>query len=123
MLEYFEERGASVVSKEAEKVGYDFEVTVGDRTIFVELKGSEYIWRDWEEALTAPEFKKALELGEDYYLCVVDQVFSEDSQMYFIQDPANMVDVFAFDHPWKQFSMDMDSMMFRLKVQVGELED
>lgn len=123
MLEYFEGQGASVVSKETEKVGYDFEVSVGDKTIYVELKGSEYVWRDWEEALTAPEFKKALELGEDYYLCVVDQVFSEDSQMYFIQDPANMVDVFAFDHPWKQFSMDMESMMFRLKIQAGKIEE
>ena len=40
-----------------------------------------------------------------------------------IKDPANLVDRFLFDDPWKKLSLDLDAFMHRLKAQAGVVED
>ncbi|MBI5014605.1 MAG: DUF3883 domain-containing protein [Deltaproteobacteria bacterium] len=123
MKAYLERLGAKVFSRESEKIGYDFDVTVGNETFYVELKASEYRWDGWEEALSRNEFLKARELREEYFLCVVDRALSEDWSIYFIKDPVGEVAYYLFDHPWKAFSEDMKDHVDRLKAQQGIPED
>ncbi len=115
MLAYFQGKGAQVVSREAENVGYDFDVTVGGKTIFVELKSSKDRWQGWEHALTRNEFIQAFAKGEDYFLCAVDRVLSEDWKIYFIGNPAGMVDQYIFDDPWKRVAVDMNDILAHMK--------
>ena len=122
-LAYLRGQGAEVVSREADNIGYDFEVSVGDESFYVELKSSQDQWRGWEHALSTNEFKTALELGDKYFLCAVDYVFNDDKyQLYFIRDPANNVASFAFDSPWKALAMPMKAYLSRLKDKQGLLE-
>ena len=115
LLEYFESMGVRWVSREKDKVGYDFDVTVGSKTIFVELKSSKDRWRGWEHALTRNEFVQAFAKGEDYFLCAVDRALSDDSKFYFIGNPAGMVDLYLFDDPWKSVAVDMNALLTHLK--------
>ncbi len=120
---YFGKLGVSCRSVEKENIGYDFEVTVGEETFYVELKASEFKWDGWEECLTPKEFTKAQELGDRYFLCIIDRVLSADCQMHFIKDPAGNVDGFLFDHPWKNISTDMNSYISSLKHSQDILEE
>lgn len=120
---YFGKLGATCVSREPEDLGYDFDVTVGEETFFVELKASEDRWQGWEEALSRNEFLKARELREKYFLCVVDRALSEDWSIYFIKDPAGEVDYYLFDHPWRTFAEDMNGYVSRLKAQQNILDE
>lgn len=114
MLSYFKARGIQVVSREKDNVGYDFEAIVGARTIYIELKASRDTWAGWEHALSRNEFIQAFAKRENYYLCAVDRALSDESKIYFIADPAGLVDQYVFDDPWRHFSVDMDSHLKQL---------
>ena len=115
MLEYFQRHGARVVSREKDNVGWDFEVTVGSKTVFVELKASRDRWQGWEHALTRNEFIQAFAKGEDYFLCAVDQVLSDEWKIHFIANPAGLVDQYLFDDPWKRLAVDMNERLDQMK--------
>lgn len=120
MIDYFETQGAEVVSRESENVGYDFEVTIGEETIYIELKSSQDQWEGWEHSISANEFKTALELSDKFFLCAIDYAFNdEDYQIYFIRNPANESDFFLFDSPWKALSVKMSDYISRLKDKQG----
>lgn len=123
LREFFESRGLECVSVEAENVGYDFEVTVGERKLLIELKTSRAKWRNWEHSLSPNEFKVALEKGANYFLCVIDRVFEDSCEIYFIQNPAGKADGFLFDAPWKSMGMKMSDMITRIKAEEGVIED
>jgi hypothetical protein len=115
MFEYFRSHGAHVVSREKDNVGYDFEVTLGGRTIFIELKASRDRWQGWEHALTRNEFIQAFAKGEDYFLCAVDRALSNDWKIYFIANPAGLVDQYVFDDPWKRVAVNMNARLEQMK--------
>jgi hypothetical protein len=115
MLEYFHRKEAQVVSREKDNVGWDFEVTVGSKTIFVELKASRDGWQGWEHALTRNEFIQAFAKGEDYFLCAVDRVLTDEWKVYFIANPAGQVDQYIFDDPWKRVAVDMNDLLDQMK--------
>ncbi|MGZ3857737.1 MAG: protein NO VEIN domain-containing protein, partial [Bacteriovorax sp.] len=120
LIAYLEELGAEVISRESENVGYDFEVSIGDEAFYIELKSSQDQWVGWEHTLSANEFKKALELKDKYFLCAIDYSFNDEKyQFYFIQNPAENVDYFAFDSPWKALSLSMNAYISRLKDKQG----
>lgn len=115
MLEYFHRQGAQVVSREKDNVGWDFEITVGSETIFIELKASRDQWQGWEHALTRNEFVQAFAKGEDYFLCAVDKVLTDEWKIYFIANPAGQVDQYIFDDPWKRVAVDMNGLLDQMK--------
>lgn len=123
LAEFFEARGLTCESVESENVGYDFEVTVGERKLLIELKTSRAKWRNWEHSLSPNEFKVALEKADDYFLCVIDRVFEDSCEIYFIQNPAGKADGFLFDAPWKSMGMKMSDMITRIKAEEGILDD
>ena len=123
LITYLESLGADVISRESENIGYDFEVSIGDETFYIELKSSQDQWDGWEHTLSANEFKKALELKDKYFLCAIDYSFNDEKyQMYFIQNPAEQVDDFAFDSPWKALVIPMNDYISRLKDKQGKVE-
>jgi hypothetical protein len=123
MFAYFESHGAQVVSREKDNVGYDFEVSFAGRTLFIELKSSRDRWQGWEHALTRNEFVQAYAKGEDYFLCAVDRALSDDWKIYFIANPAGLVDQYVFDDPWKRVAIDMNALFEQMKHDAAVEEE
>lgn len=115
--------GLEIVSVEDENCGYDFELKIGSRTLCIELKTSQAKWRQWEHSLTPNEFKTALEKKADYFLCIVDRVFENSREIYFIQDPAGKVTDFLFDSPWKSAQSKMSDLLSSIKATEGVLDE
>ena len=79
------ERGATVESKEDEKVGFDLlSLRNGERRC-IEVKGRAGVQR---VELTWSEFAKSQELGDDYWLYVVLDCREPDPRLYRVQNPA-----------------------------------
>ncbi len=123
LVDYFQKLGEKCISVEKDNKGYDFEITIGNENFYIELKSTKDKWEGWEHCLTPNEFQEAVNLGDKYFLCVIDQVLSDNYQFYFIQNPANNIDGFLFDHPWKAVSTNMTKFIERIKLSGDEIED
>jgi hypothetical protein len=122
MLAYFKSHGADVISRENDSVGYDFEVSVAGRTLYIELKASRDRWQGWEHGLTRNEFVQAFAKGEYYFLCVVDRALTDDWKIYFIANPSGLIDQFLFDDPWKRVAVDMNARLEQMKRDDDEAD-
>jgi hypothetical protein len=68
---------------------------------YIEVKATSGLWDSENPAqMHKKQFEMAQEYGENYWLYVVEQVESADPKIYRIQNPANRVDAFMFDHGW-----------------------
>ncbi len=123
LKEFFHHRGLTAVSVESLNCGYDFEVSIGTKKLCIELKTSRAKWRGWEHSLSPNEFKTALRVQDDYFLCVVDRVFESSREIHFIRNPAGKITDYLFDAPWKNVSSNMVDMVGALKATEGVLDD
>ena len=82
--------------------GYDIESKDkrGDVVRYIEVKSLSDQWLIGNAVLSKKQFEKAAELGEKYWLYVVETAQEENAQLYCIQNPANRVDQFVFDDRW-----------------------
>ena len=68
---------------------------------YIEVKSTSGRWDSENPAqMHSRQFETAQERGENYWLYVVEEVESDDPKLYCIQNPANRVDAFMFDHGW-----------------------
>ncbi len=69
---------------------------------YIEVKTTSGMWDSQNPAqMHKAQFEMAQERGESYWLYIVEQVEAEDPQIYCIQNPANQVNSFMFDHGWQ----------------------
>ena len=61
-------------------------------------------WGSAGVGLTATEFNRAHELGERYWLYVVEWATSNKPKIHRIQDPAGKANCFFFDEGWAEVS-------------------
>jgi hypothetical protein len=80
------ERGASVVSVEADNLGFDLLSSRGLERRCIEVKGRAGVGR---VELTWSEFAKSQELGDDYWLYVVLDCRRSAPRLYRVQNPAH----------------------------------
>ncbi len=105
VMQYERKRGHTPKDMEEEQAnhpGYDIESKDQNGEIrYIEVKATEHLWDAQHPAsLTKFEFKTAKELGEKFWLYVVEKVNSEDCKIHKINDPANRVSQYSFDHGW-----------------------
>jgi hypothetical protein len=83
--------------------GYDIESrdTSGEIERYIEVKSRSGLWGDDGVGLTSTQFSKARELGEQYWLYVVENAAQPDAQIYRIQNPAGKVEQFLYDAGWQ----------------------
>jgi hypothetical protein len=83
--------------------GYDVESAnqVGVIERFIEVKSLSGDWRDADAGMTKTQFEKAVELGDRYWLYIVERAQQDDFQIHCIQDPAGKANRFMFDPGWK----------------------
>lgn len=68
---------------------------------YIEVKGLKDRWQGWGIGLTPSEMKAARNLGDRYFLYVVEQALDlEKSKIHVIKDPANKISEYRFDHQW-----------------------
>ena len=68
---------------------------------YIEVKSTSGIWDSQNPAqMHRTQFERAQEYGDRYWLYVVEHVESENPQIHCIQNPANRVNAFMFDHGW-----------------------
>lgn len=82
--------------------GYDIESYNDEGTVerYIEVKSTKSKWGGFEVELSRPQFEKARELGERYFLYVIDSALSENPGYYVIQNPALRASGYLYDRPW-----------------------
>jgi|GEM_PF-2343471 len=101
----FEERaGRSVTEMPHNHPGYDLESRGQSAEVvrYIEVKSTGADWNG--VLLSATQFQKAQELGEQYWLYVVENADSAVPTVYPIQNPAGIAEKFIFDNGWKVIS-------------------
>lgn len=83
--------------------GFDIESTDGDSTVkrYIEVKAVAGDWGSDGVRVTKTEFEKAREIGERYWLYVIERADQPDAKLHCIQNPARRVDEFLFDDGWR----------------------
>jgi hypothetical protein len=83
--------------------GYDIESADENGEIrFIEVKSLSGYWTGLNPGQMTPrEFESAMEYGGSYWLYIVERAKDKDYKIFCIQNPANQVDIFAFDEGWK----------------------
>lgn len=86
--------------------GYDIEVKDRDAKIvrYIEVKSLSGDWGMDGAALTKPQFEKAKEFGDKYWLYVVERAQREDYKIHPIRSPAQRVNQFIYDDGWKNLA-------------------
>jgi uncharacterized protein DUF3883 len=100
-----EAEGRTVLVMPLNNPGYDLEsrnVADGEVERYIEVKSLSEKWGADGVGLTATEFGRARELGERYWLYVVERAKSDAPEIYRIQDPARKANWFFFDRGWSQ---------------------
>jgi hypothetical protein len=83
--------------------GYDIESRDGNGEIerYIEVKSLSGDWDPMGVRLTKPQFEKAVDLGEKYWLYVVERAEADDFCLHRINDPARRANEFRYDDGWR----------------------
>lgn len=102
----FEEMaGRSVTEMSHSHPGYDLESRnqTGEVLRYIEVKSTGSAWNG--VLLSSTQYRKAQELGNQYWLYVVENADSANPQVYPIPNPTGLIEKFVFDCGWKAVSM------------------
>jgi hypothetical protein len=82
--------------------GYDIESRDVDGKVvrYIEVKSFSGDWKSTYAVLSQPQFNKASELGDLFWLYVVERAESENFFVHRIQNPATRANHFMFDDGW-----------------------
>lgn len=105
VMQYEREEGREPKDMETVQVhhpGYDIESTDENGKIrYIEVKALSGTWDSQNPAqLTKTEFETAKKKGETYWLYIVERAESDDYEIQMIQNPANRVEYYLYDHGW-----------------------
>jgi hypothetical protein len=85
--------------------GYDIESrdpASGTILRYIEVKSLSGLWGQDGVGLTTTEFLKAQEMGDLFWLYVVEHAQQPDGRIHCIQNPAGKVDQYFYDDGWQQ---------------------
>lgn len=85
--------------------GYDIVSENDTEKRYIEVKGTKGSWSERGVSLTSTQLFYAKESqNQNYWLYVVENVFSDSPQVHKIFNPIDKIDYFIFDGGWKQAS-------------------
>jgi hypothetical protein len=86
--------------------GYDVESRDGSGQIvrYIEVKSFSGRWEDTFADLSRTQFETANNLGELFWLYVVERAESDDYEIYRIQNPVLKANHFMFDDGWRSLA-------------------
>lgn len=68
---------------------------------YIEVKSISCRWVEGDAAMSPTQFQTAMNLGEAFWLYVVERSVEKDYILFRIQNPARQVTHFVFDHGWQ----------------------
>lgn len=103
VVEFEKSKGRFPVVMPPNHPGYDIESKDDDGNIirYIEVKSLSGGWGETGVALTKPQFEKAQEVKDQYWLYVVERTQQDNYKIYPIQNPARRVEQFFYDDGWK----------------------
>jgi len=107
VLDYERSNGRTPVEMDHFHEGYDVEsVDAAGEMRYIEVKSLSGIWTEHDAAgLTAAQFEKGRELGEQFWLYVVERAISDDDyRIICVQDPVRRVDQHLYDDGWRKLA-------------------
>jgi hypothetical protein len=104
VMEFERRQGRVPVKKDHFNAGYDIESYDASGAIdrYIEVKSLSAAWNLSNVGLSVPQFQKARDEGDRFWLYVVDNLNGPDPQLHRIQDPADRVVEYRFDDGWRQ---------------------
>jgi len=117
VIEYEESNGRKARSMSHSNAGYDIISESESEVRYIEVKGTEAAWGERGVALSSTQFFYSIENPErDYWLYVVENVFSKTPFIHKIHNPRKMVNYFVFDGGWSQVSESIEWKGVQIKV-------
>jgi hypothetical protein len=125
------ERGRSPEVMPPSNPGYDVVSRDEEGKVerYIEVKSLAGRWALQGAGLTRKQFETARELGEKFWLYVVEHALSDHTKVWAIHNPAARANQFLFDEGWRALAEaghgnpvgDLDLLAFRARVLVEEL--
>jgi len=102
--------------------GYDVESDNASGQIerYIEVKSLSGDWEGPHAGMTDTQFKKNEELGDRYWLYVVERADQPDFSIWCIHNPAQRVTSFMFDGGWKNIAEEDDDEPEEAQAEVEE---
>ncbi len=117
VIEHEHNEGRNARSMAHSNPGYDVISEGNGGTRYIEVKGTEAAWGERGVAMTSTQFFYARENPDrDYWLYVVEDVFSQTPQIHKIQNPCVQVDRFVFDGGWRQLAKSSQVVGIKLSI-------
>lgn len=103
VLAFERKQGRDPKAMPHEHEGYDIESRDASGVIvrYLEVKSTAGPWDGFGVGMSAPQFRKAQELREIFWLYVVEDAIGSEPKLHRIQDPANAVMEYRFDDGWQ----------------------
>lgn len=103
VLEYERGAGRNPIEMSHTHPGYDVESQNprGEIARFIEVKSCPSDWDRKGVALTRTQFEKAIEMGDKFWLYVVERAAEENFSVIRIQNPGRLVNQFFYDDGWR----------------------
>ena len=116
VIEHEKRKGRQARSMAHTNPGYDvISDCNGEEIRYIEVKGTEAAWGERGVALTPTQFLYAKRNPDrDYWLYVVEDVFSRIPRIHEIQNPSDKVDRFVFDGGWRQAAESAEGKEFEM---------
>jgi hypothetical protein len=97
-------------------------LAAGEVDRHIEVKSTAGPWDDLGVGVTADQFKHAQEVGEQFWLYVVENAQSPSRRrIWCIPNPARQVDQFMFDDGWKSLADPEDGIAAPKVAKPSEL--
>jgi hypothetical protein len=103
VMEFERQQGRVPVKMDHFNAGYDIESYDASGAIdrYIEVKSLSAAWDLSNVGLSVPQFQKARDGGDRFWLYVVDNLSGSDPQLHRIQDPVDKVTEYRFDDGWR----------------------
>jgi len=103
VMEFERRQGRVPVKMDHFNPGYDIESYDASGAIerYIEVKSLSAAWDLSNVGLSVPQFQKARDEGDRFWLYVVDNLSGSDPQLHRIQDPVDKVTEYRFDDGWR----------------------
>lgn len=104
VMEFERRQGRVPVKMDHFNAGYDIESFDASGAIdrYIEVKSLSATWDLSNVGLSVPQFQKARDEGDRFWLYVVDNLSGSDPQLHRIQDPVDKVTEYRFDDGWRR---------------------
>jgi hypothetical protein len=106
VVEFEKSKGRSPIVMPPKHPGYDIESKdeTGKTIRYIEVKSLSGDWGMTGAALTKPQFEKAQEDRDQYWLYIVERAQQDNYKIHPVQNPAQRVDQFIYDDGWKNLA-------------------